>query len=357
MTLLRIPGAVDPHVHLRDLDWAHKATVERETAAALAGGYWAVLDMPNTPPSTTTAARLRSKYDFVGARALCDFGLYMGADQSADGAEYAAGASEAAGLKMYCDHTTGSLLLQDEASRRRHLQAWGAVTQKPVALHAEDQTLAELLQLVREEGVRAHFCHVSMASEIALLREGKADGLSISVGVTPHHLYLQDSDRQRLGGFAMVKPPLKTTADREALWAAVLDGTVDTIESDHAPHTRAEKESAQPPFGLPGLETTLPLMVTAMRERGLAEERLIELLAINAQRLFGLVPPSGTYTLVDPAASYVIADEDLRCSSGWSPYSGMRVSGKVTEVRIRGRVAFDGEEVLAEPGEGRRLIP
>jgi len=357
VTLLRIPGAVDPHVHLRDMDWAHKATVERETAAALAGGYWAVLDMPNTPPNTTTAERLRAKYDFVGARARCDFGLYMGADGSADGSEYAQGSPEAAGLKLYCDHTTGSLLLDDQESRRRHLRAWGAATDKPAAAHAEGETLAAVLQLAREERVRVHFCHVSLASEITLLREAKADGLPISVGVTPHHLYLEAADRERLGGFAMVKPPLKTTADREALWAAVLDGTVDTIESDHAPHTRAEKESATPPFGLPGLETTVPLMVTAMRERGLTEERLIELLATNAQRIFGLVPPSETYTLVDPEASYVISDEGLRCSPAWSPYSGMRVWGRVTEVRIRGRLAFDGEDVLAQPGEGRRLFP
>ena len=357
MTLLRIPGAVDPHVHLRDMEWAHKATVERETAAALAGGYWAVLDMPNTPPNTTTAARLRSKYEFVGARARCDFGLYMGADGAADGGEYAQGSREAVGLKMYCDHTTGSLLLKDQESRRRHMRAWGAVTDKPLAVHAEGDTLAAVLRLVREERVRVHFCHVSLANELVLLRAAKADGLPISVGVTPHHLHLQDTDRERLGGFAMVKPPLKTAADREALWSAVLDGTVDTIESDHAPHTREEKGSANPPFGLPGLETTVPLMTTAMRERGLSQERLYELLATNAQRIFGLVPPPQTFTLVDTDSSYVIDDRNLRCSPGWSPFAGMRVWGRVTEVRIGGRVAFDGQEVLAQPGEGRRLFP
>ena len=202
--------------------------------------------------------------------------------------------------------------------------------------------------------MRAHFCHVSLASEIALLREAKAAGVPISVGVTPHHLYLEAADRERLGGFAMVKPPLKTTADREALWAAVADGTVDTIESDHAPHTREEKASADPPFGLPGLETTLPLMVSGDARSGrLTEERLIELLATNAQRLFGLTPPPETYTLLDLRARYVISDDELRCSPGWSPFSGMRVWGRVREVRIRGRVAFDGEDVRAEPGEGR----
>lgn len=355
MTQLRLPGPVDPHVHLRDLEWAHKATVEQETAAALAGGYWAVLDMPNTPPNTVTAERLRAKHEHVAARARCDFGLYMGADQAADGSEYAAGAPAALGLKMYCDHTTGSLLLADDAARRRHLRAWGAVTDKPVAVHAEDETLAAVLQLVREERVRVHFCHVSMASEIELLREGKADGLPISVGVTPHHLYLEAADRERLGGFAMVKPPLKSTADREALWVAVLDGTVDTIESDHAPHTRAEKAGEDPPFGLPGLETTVPLTVTALRERGLSEQRLIELLATNAQRIFGLAPPPDTDTLVEVDASYVISDDRLLCSPGWSPFSGMRVWGPVREVRIRGRVVYDGEQVLARPGDGRRL--
>lgn len=356
MTSLRIPGAVDPHVHLRDMDWAHKATVERETAAALAGGYWAVLDMPNTPPNTTTTERLRSKGDFVAARARCDFGLYLGADAAADGSEYTRGAPHAVGLKMYCDHTTGSLLLADQGSRRRHLRAWVAATDKPVAVHAEGDTLRAVLQLVREERVHVHCCHVSLASEVVLLREAKADGLPVSVGVTPHHLYLDAADRERLGGFATVKPPLKTNADREALWAAVLDGTVDTIESDHAPHTREEKASADPPSGLPGLETTVPLMVTAMRDRGLTEQRLIELLASNAQRLFGLAPPPGTFTLVDTESSYVISDDQLRCSSGWSPFSGMRVRGRIAEVRVRGRVVFDGEDVLAQPGAGRRLI-
>lgn len=356
MTTLRIPGAVDPHVHLRDMDWAHKATVERETAAALAGGYWAVLDMPNTPPNTTTAERLRAKYDFVGARARCDFALFLGADQAADGSEYAAGAPHAAGLKMYCDHTTGSLLLEDDEVRRRHLLAWRAATDKPVALHAEGATLAALLRLVRESGVRAHFCHVSLASEMVLLREAKADGVPVSVGVTPHHLYLEEADRERLGGFAMVKPSLKTSVDRDALWAGVLDGTVDTIESDHAPHTRAEKASADPPFGLPGLETTIPLLGLAMRERGLSADRLIELVALNAQRIFGLVPPAETHTLIDLDSSYVIRDDELRCSPGWSPYAGMRVWGRVTEVRIGGRLAFDGQDVLAAPGAGRRVL-
>lgn len=355
MTLLTIPGAVDPHVHLRDLDWSHKATADSETAAALAGGYWAVLDMPNTPPSTITAERLASKAQHFGTQARCDFGLFMGADAAGDGADYAVAAHCAVGLKMYCDHTTGDLLLDDQDARLRHLLAWSRVTEKPVAVHAEGATLVAVLSLVSEDPSRVHFCHVSSAAEMEALREAKRQGLPVSVGVTPHHLYLTEDDGRRLGPFGRVKPPLRTAADVSALWKAVADGTVDVIESDHAPHTRAEKGSGDPPYGLPGLETTLPLMVLALHEGRITEERLIELLATNAQRLYGLRPPPDTWTLVDPGASYVVSDDDLRCSSGWSPFAGMRVWGRVREVRIRGAVAFDGENVLNAPGAGMDL--
>lgn len=355
MTLLTIPGAVDPHVHLRDLDWSHKATASSETAAALAGGYWAVLDMPNTPPSTTTADRLASKGRHVGAGARCDFGLYLGADASSDGGDYTEAAASAVGLKLYCDHTTGDLLLGDQATRRRHLRAWGAASHKPVAVHAEGATVEAILALIRERATRVHFCHISSAPEVAALREAKRDGLPISVGVTPHHLYLTEDDGRRLGPFGRVKPPLRSGADVAALWGAIADGTVDIIESDHAPHTRAEKESDDPPFGLPGLETTVPLMTLALRDGRITEDRLIELLASNAQRIFGLHPPHDTWTVVDVDASYVVADADLRCAPGWSPFSGMRVWGRIREVRIRGQLAFDGERVLSSPGSGLDL--
>jgi len=352
VTLLSIPGAVDSHVHLRDLDWSHKATVGSETAAALAGGYWAVLDMPNTPPPTTTQRRLRDKSQHFSQGARCDFGLYLGADQAGNQTEYAAAAATSVGLKMYCDATTGDLLVSDDLERRAHIAAWQAVTSRPLAVHAEGQTVASLLILARSTGARIHFCHISAADEMSLLRAAKADGLLISVGVTPHHLYLSADDLERLGPSGRVKPALKTRADIEALWAGVADGTVDVIESDHAPHTRAEKTSADPPHGLPGLETTLPLMVLALHEGRISQDRLIGLLATNAQRLFGLRPPADTYALVDTGASYVIDEHELLTAPGWSPFAGMRVWGRVREVRIRDRVAYDGESVTAAPGSG-----
>jgi carbamoyl-phosphate synthase/aspartate carbamoyltransferase/dihydroorotase len=355
VSLLRIPGALDPHVHLRDLEWSHKATVERETAAALAGGYWAVMDMPNTPPTTTTRSRLAAKAADFGTKARCDFGLYLGADQHADGEDYPAAAPGSVGLKMYCDQTTGDLLVADQVGRRRHLRAWASATVKPVAVHAEGASVEALLGLVREHHVRVHFCHISSAPEVDMLRDAKQEGLPISVGVTPHHLYLTASDAARLGPYGLVKPALKTGADVEALWQAISDGTVDVIESDHAPHARAEKESSTPPYGLPGLETTLPLMVLATREGRITADRLVALLATGPQQLLGLPAPAETFALVDPDASWIVEDAALLTSPGWSPFAGMRVWGRVREVRIRGALAYDGEQVVSPPGSGRDL--
>jgi dihydroorotase-like cyclic amidohydrolase len=355
VALITIPGPVDPHVHLRDLDWTHKATVERETAAALAGGYWAVLDMPNTPPPTTTLERLQEKEARFSDKARCDYGLYLGADQRGNERDYVVAAPLAVGLKMYCDQTTGDLLIDDDTARRAHMLAWGAVTSRPLAVHAEGATLERVLRLARETGVRVHFCHVSTAAEVEMLGAAKRDGVQISVGVTPHHLYLTADDADRLGAYGKVKPPLQTRADTEALWRGLADRTVDVIESDHAPHATVEKDSAMPPHGLPGLETTLPLMGLAVRDGRISVERLIELVATTAQQLFGLEPPAGTATVLDTDASWVIDDADLLTSPGWSPFAGMRVQGRVREVRIGGELAYDGEQVLADPGSGRNV--
>jgi carbamoyl-phosphate synthase/aspartate carbamoyltransferase/dihydroorotase len=357
VSLLELRGPVDPHVHLRDLEWAHKATFASETAAALAGGYWAVLDMPNTPPATTSTERLRDKKRRLAAEAHCDFGTWLGASGAAGSDDLAAAERCSVGLKMYCDPTTGGLLVPDTAARRAHLRAWSRVSRRPVAVHAEGPTLAEVVSLARETGARVHFCHVSERTEIEHLRAAKAEGLPISVGVTPHHLYLTAHDAARLRGFGHVRPPLRDGADIDALWAGIADGTVDVVESDHAPHTRAEKESADPPAGMPGLETTIPLLGLAVHEGRLDAARLEQLVASAPQRVFGLAPPPGTRTIVDLDASWVIDPRELRTAPGWSPFEGMRVWGRVREVRIGDVVAFDGEQVIARPGSGQDVTP
>ena len=357
--ILNIPGMIDPHVHLRDLDWAHKATFASETAAALAGGYWAIFDMPNTPPNTTTRAALDLKLARMAESAVCDYGIYFGADQGGNQYEYSAAAPDVVGMKMYCNATTGTLLIEYRQERTDHAFQWVAATGKPVAVHAEGRTVEEILDIMKmmHGRLRVHFCHISTRAEIAMLREAKRAGGygGISIGVCPHHLYLTQDDVPRLGAYGLMKPELKTSADVEALWDAVIDGTVDVIESDHAPHTRAEKESDRPPFGVPGLETTLPLMGLAVHDHRITPERLVALLATNAQRIFDLTPPRDTVTVVDLNESYTIEDAKLLTAPGWSPFAGMKVWGKVREVRIRGQVAYDGERVIVPAGFGENV--
>jgi carbamoyl-phosphate synthase/aspartate carbamoyltransferase/dihydroorotase len=353
MTLLRIPGMLDPHVHLRDLEWAHKATFASETTAALAGGYWAVLDMPNTPPPTINRVNLERKLERIGSAAACDWGVYVGASQDENQSEYPAVFDRVCGLKIYNNATTGTLLVDNQSARARHYEAWPLG--KRIAVHAEGQTVTDILEMVQHYRKPTHFCHISTAEEMLYLRAAKAEGLPISIGVTPHHLFLTEADVKTLGPLGLMKPELKTQADQDALWAGIADGVIDVVESDHAPHTLEEKFSDRPPYGVPGLETTLPLLCMAVRQGWLTIERAVELVATTPRRLFGLPCPDETYTLVDTDAEFEIRRGDLRTAPAWSPFEGMRVCGRVRGVWIRGQQVYDGENVLVEPGFGQNV--
>lgn len=350
---IKITGMVDPHTHLRDLDWSHKATFASETAAALAGGYWAVFDMPNTPPTTTTPEALDHKLERFAQTALCDYGVYYGASQSDNTASFA-GLHGVCGLKIFCNATTGDLLVEDQALRDSIYAAWDA--SKIIAVHAEGDTVREILDLVRKHRKRTHFLHISTADEIAMLADAKAESLPVTVGVCPHHLYLTDEDLSTLGAFGLMKPELKTPADREALWDAINDGIVDVVESDHAPHTLEEKQSERPPYGVPGLETTLPLLITAVHDGRITLEQAVELVSVNPRRIWGLSAPPETYALVDLDESYVIDRATLKSACGWSPFEGMRVRGRVIETWLRGERVYDGEIVTVTAGSGCNLF-
>jgi len=354
MPPIKINGMIDPHTHLRDLDWSHKATFATETQAAIAGGYWAVFDMPNTPPSTIDDARLSDKLARVNRQAHCDWGLYFGASQTDNSAEYERIATRVCGLKIYNNSTTGDLLIDSSAMRERHYRAW--TTNRLIAVHAEGETVANILDLVRKYRQPTHFLHISSEYEINLLTGAKQDGLPITIGVCPHHLFLSEDDLPTLGPYGMMKPELKRKSDQRALWRAIRLGIVDIIESDHAPHTIAEKESDSPAYGVPGLETTLPLMMQAVKDSRLPLQRACDMLSLNVQRIWRITPLPKTYTVVDTDVSFHVDHKRLVTKCGWTPFDGMRVCGKVTEVWIRGHKVYDGEQVLSPPGFGRNLF-
>ncbi|TVR19015.1 MAG: hypothetical protein EA396_13530 [Anaerolineaceae bacterium] len=350
---LKITGMVDPHVHLRGMDWAHKGDFYTETCAAVAGGYWAVFDMPNTPPHTLNRAALDTKLEAINQQAVCDWGLYFCAGANRNWDEYPVIFDAVCGLKMFNNDTTGHLLVEDDAIRRTHYAHWPP--DKIFANHAEDETCAAIVEIVRQHRKPTHILHVSTAREVDIIRRAKADGLPVTCGVCPHHLWLTERDVAALGVLAWMKPVLKTQADQDALWAALADGTVDIVESDHAPHTLAEKQSDNPPYGVPGLETTLPLLLTAVHDGRLSLERAVALVSDNPRRIYKLKTPSDTYTLVALDAAYNIKGADLQTHVKWSPFEGMTVRGRVIETWIRGRKVYEDGRVLVEAGYGENL--
>lgn len=353
MSTIRLVGMVDPHVHLRGMAWSHKATFATETRAALAGGYWAVLDMPNTEPATVNQSALERKLSEIDQQAFCDWGIYYGADATDNSNDFAAVQQHVCGLKIYNNATTGNLLIDDQSTRDAIYANWPA--NKPIAVHAEDHTVADILQLVRKYRKHTHFVHICSATEIKYLQAAKAEGLPISVGVTPHHLFLTENDLLHLGPYGHMKPGLKTSTDQNALWKAIQDGLVDVIESDHAPHTREEKASETPPFGVPGLETTLPLMLQAVKEGRLLLEQLVPMLTTNIHRIFKLHVPPETYTVVDTDTTFSISSTDHVGNCGWTPFEGMSGNGRVREAWIRGKQVVADGQILADEGFGQRI--
>ena len=212
------------------------------------------------------------------------------------------------------------------------------------------------IALARQHGSRLHVAHLSTEEDLMQVWSAKEDGLPVTCEVTPHHLFLTEKDVERLGSHAIMKPSLGKESDRLALWRGLDLGVIDMITTDHAPHTLDEKSSVKPPFGVPGLETSLPLVLTAVAEGKLSMDRLVELVSTNPRKIFGLAVAQETYTEVDLRESFLIESSNLRTKCGWTPFNGMRVTGKVVKVVLRGETVFDGENVVGNP-RGRVVFP
>jgi dihydroorotase (multifunctional complex type) len=380
--LLVFPGLIDPHVHLREPGGEHKEDFLSGTRAALAGGFTTVLAMPNTSPALTDRETLVQARELAASKAVCDVGFFVGA--TTDNTEQAAELEGAVGLKLYMGSSTGNLLVADLAGQAAHFERYPGV----VSVHAEDEeavdyfrarahfathgqrrpplcaTLAvsRALALAERFDTRLHICHVTTTHEIALIRDAKARGVNVTCEVTPHHLLLTSEDETRLGALGQMNPPLRAQEDVDALWDNLR--IIDCIATDHAPHTLEEKRGPAPPSGVPGLETALALMLTAVQEGKLGLGEVAALMAREPARIFGLtrkghVAPGydADLTLVDAAeAEWIIGEQPLQTKCGWSPFEGRRVKGRVKRVFLRGEEVYANEEILAAPGYGR-VIP
>ena len=369
--LLLFPGLIDPHVHFRTPGLTHKEDWQTAAKAALAGGYTTVFDMPNTLPPTITAAHLHDKKalinaELIKARIPLRYELFFGADKN-HLHEIAGVAKEIIGIKVFMGCSTGNLVIDDDES----LQAVFKIAAEHdliVAVHAEDEqaicankaafqgtplypqhselrnievaviAVKKAILYAKTYGTRLYILHVSSAEEIALIRAAKEQGLPVYAETTPHHLFLNESAYTKLNGYAVVNPPLRAPEHNAAVMNAILDGTIDTIGSDHAPHTRGEKEQAYGscPSGMPGIETTLPLLLTAYHAGKITLETILRITVENPRRIFRL-PANDDVILIDLKQEKVIDNAKLHTKCQWSAFHGQTLQGWPRYTIVRGQ--------------------
>jgi dihydroorotase len=374
-----LPGVIDTQVHFREPGLEHKEDLESGSRAAVLGGVTAVFEMPNTKPNTDSAEKMVDKLARAKNRMWCDHAFYLGATaanaDSLDELEMLPGCS---GIKVFMGASTGDLLVSDDATLARVL----AHGRRRVAIHAEDEyrmqermnlrvsgdpsshpvwrddesamlATQRVVRLARETRRRIHVLHVTTPAELEFLGQNKDIA---SVEVTPQHLTLAGEDAYpRLGTHAQMNPPIRSGAHRDGLWHWLGQGVPDVIGSDHAPHTLAEKAGVYPdtPSGMPGVQTLLPLMLDHMASGRLTLARLVDLTSAGAARLFGLMDKGriavgfdADFSVVDLAAKWTVTEDWLASRAGWSPFTGMALTGRPVGTIVRGRRVMWEAEVL-----------
>lgn len=349
--MITLPGLIDVHVHLREPGWEQKEDFETGTKAAIAGGYTTVLDMPNNPQPIITLQALENKIKLAGGRIYCDLGFHFGGAAEAI-PHFDEVKNKVFALKVYMNHTTGPLLVEDQKDLENIFSSWPK--EKHIMVHAEGETLISAIGLAKKFGTKLHVCHVSLEMQVKAIRQAKSEGMQITAEAACHHLFLTEEDVKRLGNFGMMRPPLSSKEDQASLWQGLQDGTIDIIASDHAPHTKKDKEKEV--NGVPGLETSLPLLLTAMAEGKITEEKLIELTSTNPRKIFNIPEQPDTFVKVDPDIRYTIYDKRLYTKCGWTPFEGMKVTGKIQRVILRGQTVYKDGEVL-NPPQGQIIYP
>ncbi len=378
-----LPGLIDPHVHLRDPGDAAVESIPTGTRAALLGGIATVFDMPNTSPAITDARSIAWKQDYAQCASWTDFALYVGATRANTETlgEYER-LDGVCAVKLFAGSSTGDLMIEDDAGIERVMRHG----RRRIAFHSEDEYRLQarralfevgmapdhhrvwrdeecaflgtrrIVALARATGRPAHILHVSTAEELAYLA-GCRDVATVEVLVN-HLTQVAPECYERLGSLAVMNPPIRDRRHYEASWQAVRDGLVDTIGSDHAPHSLQAKARPWPdcPAGLPGVQTLLPVMLDHVNAGRLSLGRLVDLMASGPARVYGLLGKGriaagydADFTLVDMQARRRIENEWIATPAGWTPFDGMPVTGWPVGVVLRGEPVMRDDCVLGTP--------
>lgn len=382
---LLLPGVIDPQVHFREPGKEYKEDLGSGSRAAVRGGVTSFLEMPNTEPPTTTQAALDEKFARAAQKCVANYGFFIGA--TPDNLEVLNTASPVCGIKIFMGASTGSLLVNNPNDLERIFSKGNRL----IAVHAEDEArirargadfsgrtdpiahselrdnecarlATELaLSLSRKYRRRLHILHLSTREEVELLRLDKPDW--VTAEVIPNHLFLNITDYARLGTLVQMNPPIRTSADNAALWAGLHDGSIDFIATDHAPHTLEEKARGFPlaPSGMPGVETSLPLMLTAMQEGRCTLAEIQKWMCYGPAEAYR-IPNKGRIlegwdadlTLVNVNSRKPVRNDETFTKVKWSPFDGRELTGWPVYTIVNGEIAFD-QGHIREHVRGRPL--
>lgn len=399
---IALPGGIDAHVHFREPGMTHKADMESESMSALLGGVTSFIDMPNTNPPTTSAERLAQKLRMAEGRCHANYGFHIGAtngnysqiEELIHGSASGMSAADFGGIKVFMGSSTGNMLVDDSNA----LSLFFRIKEKPILIHSEDETIirqnlaqaqerygeeipfsahkeirsrkacirstARALELAMEYGTRLHVLHVSTKEEIDMIRAAKRINPHITAETSANYLWFDSTGYEKMGSHLKCNPSVKDPEDRAALREALLDGTIDTIGSDHAPHLLEEKDRKYltAPSGLPSIRQTLPVLLTLAAEESIPLSRIASVFSENAAKILGIKDRgfirTGCYAdmvIADPSYERVIeeSEEGYRC--GWTPYQGISLKGAAETVFINGIPAVRDRRPVSDY-KGRQLI-
>jgi carbamoyl-phosphate synthase/aspartate carbamoyltransferase/dihydroorotase len=248
------------------------------------------------------------------------------------------------GLKVYMGKTTGLLLIEETKERELIFKSW--TSPLPIMVHVIGDEIKDAINLAKKYKKRLHICHVT-GDQIEFIKEAKKEKVEITCEVTPHHLFLQKSDIKKLGPLGLMKPPLEDLKHQNLLWENLK--SIDMIATDHAPHTLTEKKEKTPPFGVPGLETALPLMLNAVSEGKLSMDKLIDMMATSPRKIFKLPKQDNTFLLIDYKKVIDFSKMKLCTKCSWTPFAQMRGRGEIKKVVLRGKTVYEKGRFSQKP--------
>jgi len=379
-----IPGAIDPHVHMRDPGFTYKEDWLSGSIGALTSGVTTVFDMPNTIPPTIDTSGLLEKRK-AGEKSIVNYGFHFGATK--DNFIEIEKAKNIAGIKVFLS-SNANFIIEDKDTLRKVFETAKKID-KPVVVHSELEGCIRknlemfkhpaifdhnkirskecaieatklILELAKETGVTLYIAHITTKEELELVEKARGENVKVFVEATPHHIFLDETYLKDFGNFLKVNPPLRSVEDRLALFEAVVQGKIDTIGSDHAPHTRDEKTRPYPmaPAGIPGVETTMPLLINEALKGRLSFERLVELTSKNASRIFRMRARGeikegffADLVVINPEENFTIKNDRLFTKAKFSPFEGRVLKGKIYLTMVNGIIKFfDGRIINTSKG-------